>query len=197
MTDGEIRFPSLGDAIAGRLTTGVVKGAVALLLAWIITLFIDVDMAFDRMAVALVLAFVLSEIAGAVIERPIVLRDRRPNPGGFAYVFLPFTASIVISFVASYALHRSISASAVVTAAVAICNLAELLWMKSWIPGPTPEEEQATIDEFTAMTKEHFADDVEEIKRGARERTRDRYYKKKARDEAKAQKRKGDGKRTR
>lgn len=50
MTDGEIRFPSLGDAIAGRLTTGVVKGAVALLLAWIITLFIDVDMAFDRLS---------------------------------------------------------------------------------------------------------------------------------------------------
>ncbi len=175
MTDGEIRFPSLGDAIAGRLTTGVVKGAVALLLAWIITLFIDVDMAFDRIAVALVLAFVLSEIAGAVIERPIVLRDRRPNPGGFAYVFLPFTASIVISFVASYALHRSISASAVVTAAVAICNLAELLWMKSWIPGPTPEEEQATIDEFTAMTKEHFADDVVELKRGGWVSTRDRY----------------------
>ena len=101
MTDGEMRFPSLGDAIAGRLTTGVVKGAVALLLAWIITLFIDVDMAFDRIAVALVLAFVLSEIASAVIERPIVLRDRRHNPGGFAYVFLPFTASILISFVAS------------------------------------------------------------------------------------------------
>lgn len=197
MTDGEIRFPSLGDAIAGRLTTGVVKGAVALLLVWIITLFIDVDVTFDRIAVSLVLAFVISEVVGAVIERPIVLRERRSNPGGFAYVFLPFTASIVISFVASFALDRSIIASAVVTAAVAMCNLAELLWMKSWIPGPTPEEEQATFDEFKAMTKEHFADDVEEIKRRARDRTRDRYYKKKARDEAKAQKRKGDGKRTR
>lgn len=63
--------------------------------------------------------------------------------------------------------------------------------MKSWIPGPTPEEEQATIDEFTAMTKEHFADDAEEIKRRAREKTRESYYKKKARDEAKAQKRNG------
>lgn len=191
MTDDEIRFPTLGDAIAGRLTTGMVKGAVALLLAWISTLFIDVAVTFDRIAVALVLAFVLSEIVGAIIERPIVLRERRSNPGGFAYVFLPFTASIAISFVASFALGRSMSAGAVVTAAVAICNLAELLWMKSWIPGPTPEEEQATIDEFTAMTKEHFADDVEEIKRRARETIRESYYKKKARDEAKAQKRNG------
>lgn len=88
MTDDEIRFPTLGDAIAGRLTAGVVKGAVALLLAWISTLFIDVAVTFDRIAVALVLAFVLSEIVGAIIERPIVLRERRSNPGGFAYVFL-------------------------------------------------------------------------------------------------------------
>lgn len=60
-----------------------------------------------------------------------------------------------------------------------------MLFLKTWVSGPTPEEEHEKFNQFRAMTKEQFADDVEEIKRRARKKSRDRYYGTKDPDEAK------------
>lgn len=177
--------PALGYVFAGRLVTGALKCLVALLLAWLGSKAVSVDTAFSEVAAALVLAYLISEIAAVLIERPLVLRAGRSVPGGMAYALLPLAASIIISFAASYALTRSMGASALVTASVLACNVAELLWLKPWEPGPSPEEEHATFNEFKAMTKEHFADDVAQIRHQATERTKEKYYRAKARKEAK------------
>lgn len=177
MTAEDIRFPTLGNAIAGRLTTGAVKGLLALLVTWICTWFISVDASFGQLAVALIVSYVASEIASAIIERPIVVKEYRSNPGGLAYVLLPFTASALITFVATFAVTRAIDASVLITVIVAVINAGEVIWLRSWVPGPTPEEEQAKFNEFKQMTSEHFADDIAEIKRQAAEKTKEQYYK--------------------
>ncbi|MNW31954.1 hypothetical protein D3C74_88830 [compost metagenome] len=183
--DDAALLPRLGDAIAGQLATGTVKGLACLLAAWICSSWIALHTAFGTFAIALAISYLLSEILGAIIVRPIVLKERRPNPGGVLYVVLPFVVSIVVSFAAAYAVTSSLRDSSFVTVLVAACNAAEILWIKPWVPGPSPEEMAAKFHEFKAMTKDHFADDVADIKRRARERTREQYYAKKAREEAK------------
>ncbi|MGH3654207.1 hypothetical protein [Glutamicibacter sp.] len=182
-------LPRLGDAIAGHLAIGTVKGLACLLVAWICSSWIALDTAFGTIAIALAISYLVSEILGAIIVRPIVLKERRPSPGGVRYVVLPFAVSIMVSFAASYAVTSSLRDSSFVTVLVAACNAAEIIWTKPWVPGPSPEEMDAKFKEFKAMTKDHFADDVAEIKRRARDRTREQYYAKKAREEAKRLKR--------
>lgn len=178
MTTDDIRFPTLGNAIAGRLTTGAVKGLLALIIVWICTWFLSVNSSFSKLAVALFVSYVVAEVASAAIERPIVVKEFRANPGGLAYVLLPFTASALITFVATFAVTRAFDATILITAIVVVINAAEIIWLRSWKPGPSPEEEHAKFNEFKRMTGERFADDVAEIKRRASEKSRERYYRK-------------------
>ncbi|MGP9650761.1 hypothetical protein ACT3TP_09785 [Glutamicibacter sp. AOP38-B1-38] len=185
MNADEIRFPTLGNAIAGRLTTGAVKGLLALAVAWLCTWFISVDAAFGKLVIALIVSFVVSEVLGAVIERPIVVREYRAAPGGLGYVLLPLSASVLIAFASAFAVTGAMDAAVLITVIVAVINTSEVLWLRSWEPGPTPEEEQAKFQDFKAMTSEYFAEDAAEIKRQAGHKARERYYKKKARGESK------------
>lgn len=185
----QARLPSLAWAITGQLTTGAIKCLIALVLAWICSWWITLDTDFGRSALCLVISYIVSEIVGAIIARPMVLKEGRSNPGGVPFAVLPFTAGLVISFVASYALTGSMHDSLLAASLIAVCNAAEIFWLKLWEKGPTPEEEQARFSEFKAMTKEHFADDVAQIKSRARDKTREKYFRKKARQEAKSNQR--------
>ncbi|WP_417364882.1 hypothetical protein [Glutamicibacter arilaitensis] len=189
----QARLPSLASAVTGQLTTGAIKCLIAIVLAWICSWWIALDTDFGRITLCLVISYIVSEIVGAIIARPIVLKEGRSNPGGVPFVVLPFTAGLVISFVASYALTGSMHDSLLAVILIAVCNAAEIFWLKPWEKGPTSEEEHATFSEFKAMTKEHFADDVEQIKSRARDKTREKYFRKKARREAKAKQRNYQG----
>ncbi|WP_159611854.1 hypothetical protein [Glutamicibacter sp. JC586] len=127
----------------------------------------------DQLMLTLLVAFLIAEISAVLVERPIVVRRNRSNPGGWVYATAPLVVVAIISFVVSYLVTQSLSDTILITGVLLVCNVTEMLFLKTWVPGPTPEEEHEKFNEFRAMTKEHFADDVEEIKRRARKKSRE------------------------
>lgn len=148
------------------------------MLVWLYTLAFKPDASLGHLTAALFLSYLIAEITSAVVERPIVVRRNRTQPGGLAYVLLPFSASLLITFVATFGITKSTALATLITAIVTVLNAVEIILAKSWIPGPTPKEEQEMFNELKAMSKEHFAEDVERIKNQTRENTRKKYYKK-------------------
>ncbi|WP_404288905.1 hypothetical protein [Glutamicibacter arilaitensis] len=183
MVAEDIRFPSLGQSIGGHLTTGAAKGALAFVFAWLLTLVSKPDASLGHLAATLVFSYLIAEIVSAVIERPIVIQRNRTQPGGLAYVLLPFSASLLITFVATFGITKDMVPAKLITAIVAVLNAVKIILTKSWVPGPTPEKDQEMFNEFKTMSKEHFAEDVERIKNQARESTKKKYYAKKERKE--------------
>ncbi|MHC6177839.1 hypothetical protein [Glutamicibacter sp. X7] len=181
MATEEIRFPSLGQSIGGHLMTGAVKGIVAFVLVWLCTLVFGLDARLDQLATALFFSYIIAEVMSAVIERPLVVQSNRSQPGGPAYALLPFSAAILVTFVVSFGITRSAPSATLLVAVVAVLNAAEIIFTKSWIPGPCPAEEQRAFDEFKRMSKEHFSGDIERIRSQARENTRKKYLGKKRR----------------
>jgi len=183
MPTEKTRFPSLGQSISGHIMTGAMKGVLAFVLAWLCTLVFKLDATLGQLAVALFCSYLIAEIMSAVIERPIVIQQNRTQPGGLAYVFLPFSAALLITFVVGLGITKDTAAATLLIAIVAVLNVAEVILTKSWIPGPSPEDEQRIFDEFKTMTKEHFSDDIDRIKSQARENTKKKYFEKKERGE--------------
>lgn len=177
------RFPSLGQSISGHLMTGAMKGVLAFVLAWLCTLVFNLDVALGQLAVAYFCSYFIAEIMSAVIERPIVLQRNRTQPGGLAFVFLPFSAALLITFVVGFGTTKDTTAAILLVVTVAVLNAAEVILTKSWIPGPSAEQEQRIFDEFKNMTKDHFSDDLDRIKSQARENTKKKYFEKKERGE--------------
>ncbi|UXN33383.1 hypothetical protein [Glutamicibacter sp. M10] len=184
MPTEQTRFPSLSQSISGHLMTGAVKAVLAFLLAWLCTLVFKLDTALGQLAVALFCSYLIAEFMSAVIERPIVKQRNRTQPGGLAYVLLPFSAALLITFVATFGITNDIAAATLLLALVAVLNAAEILLTKSWIPGLSPEEEQRMFDDFKTMSKEHFSDDIDRITSQARENTKKKYFEKKERGDS-------------
>lgn len=143
--------------------------------------------ALDQLMVTLLIAFLISEVAAVVIERPIVAKRNRSNPGGWLYVTVSLFAATIISFIVSWLATQSLADSMLITGVLIQFNVAEMLFLQTWISGPTPEEEHEKFNQLRALTREHFGEDLKEIKRRARERTREKYYNDKARGGAQDQ----------
>jgi hypothetical protein len=130
-----------------------------------------------------------------VVERWFVLRRRSMVPGGWDFALLPWLAGAASAFgIASTALPMP--SSLVLATVMTAVETAELAWSRPWRPGETDEEFHEKWVKAREMTKETFAPDVAEIRRGLEERAMEGYRRKIAeRERAAEMRRQEDGRR--
>lgn len=184
--------PQLIHTITGHLFTGVLKLVVVALIFWVAAALNDSMSARLGPTIGLLVSILLvSELLAVIIERPFVIRGRLNEPGGWGYSLLPLLAYLLVGLLLSFLTwHNSVS-TLVFGVIYAAVTLAIFVLLKPWQPGETQAETDAKFAEFKTMTRQHFDDDVVEIKRRARERTKNSYYaqqeKKRQRSEPKDQ----------
>ncbi|HAY44382.1 MAG TPA: hypothetical protein DCY59_12970 [Micrococcaceae bacterium] len=169
--------PSLIQTFTGHLFTGILKLLVVALLFWLSILFSDSMSASLATSIGVLVAtLILGELLAVSIERPFVIRGRLNEPGGWGYSVLQlFTYLLTGTMFAFIAWVNSATAIVFVIIHAAV-NLGLFFLIRPWQAGETQQETDAKIAEFKATTKEHFAEDIVEIKARARERTKNAYY---------------------
>lgn len=169
--------PRLIHTFTGHLFTGTLKLLVVALLFWVSTLFGDSMTASLGTSIGVLVAtLLLGELLAVGIERPFVIRGRLNEPGGWGYSVLPLLAYLLTGSVFAFIAWGN-SVTAVVFGIIhAAVNMGLFFLIRPWQAGETQQETDAKLAEFKAMTKEHFAEDIVEIKTRARERTKNAYY---------------------
>lgn len=165
-------------ALSGHLFLAVLKAPVAFLLLWLSTL-VPVVGRHDVVALitAIIAIYVVGEVLSAVFERPFVISAGLPSPGGWGYALVGWWTTPVVGLVLGWLmLGHSAAVAAATFIAVAIPATVEAILSSPWEPGETRQETHERYENFKEMTKETFADDADEIRRRAREQTKEAYY---------------------
>ncbi|WP_146112648.1 hypothetical protein [Arthrobacter sp. MYb213] len=105
-----------------------------------------------------------------------MIRGRLNEPGGWGYSVLPLLVYPLTGTVFAFLAWGNSVAAMVFGNIHAAVNMGLFFLLKPWQAGETQQETDARFAEFKAMTKEHFAEDIVEIKARARERTKNAYY---------------------
>lgn len=166
-------------ALSGHLFLAVLKAPVAFGLLWLATLLPLVgrqDLA--TLIIVIIATYAGGEVMSAIFERPFVVNAGLPSPGGWGYALVGWWTTPVVGIIVGWLMVGHSTAAALATfIAVAIPGTVEAILSAPWQPGETRLETHERYEEFKAMTKESFADDADEIKRRAREKTKESYYK--------------------
>lgn len=170
----------LSAALSGHLFMAVLKAPVAFLLLWLATLLPAVGrIEASSLIVTIIVAYLIGEILTVAVERPFVIKARRPNPGGWNYALLGWwTTPVVGIFVGWLVLGNSAAAAMATFAALAVPATVEVVLSRPWQPGESREEFHQRYEQFKDTTKVTFADDGDEVKRRARDKARNDYYRK-------------------
>lgn len=166
-------------ALSGHLFLAVLKAPIAFVLLWLATLLPAVGRQDVATLITVIIAtYVVGELLSAIFERPFVVNTGLPSPGGWSYALIGWWTTPVVGIIVGWLLLGHSAAAALATfTAVAIPGTVEAILSSPWQPGETRQETRERYGEFKEMTKETFADDSDEIKRRAREKTKESYYK--------------------
>ncbi|WP_333615162.1 hypothetical protein [Glutamicibacter sp.] len=124
----------------------------------------------------LVATLLLGELLAVGIERPFVIRGRLNEPGGWGYSVMPLIAYLLTGTVFAFIAWGNSVAAMVFGIIHAAVNMGLFFLLKPWQAGETQQETDAKFAEFKAMTKEHFAEDIVEVRARVGERTKNSYF---------------------
>ena len=156
---------------------GALKVPVVVLLPWLATLPGWLAAApLQNLIVAAVGAVVLGGVLITLAERPFVVTRRLSAPGGWDYALVPVVVHAFVGLGLGALLLGGLRGGTALGAAYAVATTGEVILSKSWLPGDTQDEFDERWRQTEQMTHETFDEDVQEIKRRARQRARDNYY---------------------
>ncbi|RKQ34909.1 hypothetical protein C1C97_006380 [Kocuria tytonis] len=159
---------------------GALKAPVMVLLLWVATLTGWLRVApLQNLIVAAVGAVIVGEVLTTLAERPFVVERRLSAPGGWDYALAPVVIHAVVGLGLGVLLLGGLRGGVALGAAYAVATAGEVILSRSWRPGDTQAQFDEKWREAKRMTHETFDEDVQEIRRRARQRARDNYYKRK------------------
>ena len=172
--------PPLWTPLSGHLMMGALKVPVMVLLLWLATLPGWLTAApLQNLIVAAVGAVVLGEVLTTLAERPFVVKRRLSAPGGWDYALVPVVIHAVVGLGLGALLLGGLRGGIALGAAYAVATAGEAILSKSWLPGDTQAEFDEKWRQTKQLTHQTFDEDVQEIRRRARQRARDNYNKRK------------------
>ncbi|MBF4625620.1 hypothetical protein [Clavibacter sp. VKM Ac-2872] len=168
--------PGFGAALSGHLMFGVLKAPGVLLALWLLTTFcLDARVSFGDMVVGVAAATVAAALVEVLVEDRFSRVRRLSSPGGWDFALVPALAAMPMVVLLGWLLSGALIVGLALAAAWALVEAVEIAWLRPWEPGMTQAEHDAKWVELKKMTKDTFADDVEEIRRRAGERSMQRY----------------------
>ncbi|MBD5380662.1 MAG: hypothetical protein HDR73_01995 [Clavibacter sp.] len=168
--------PGFGAAMSGHLLFGVLKAPGVLLALWLLTtFFFDADVSFGGMVAGVAAATIAAGLVEVLVEDRFSRARRLSSPGGWDFALVPALAALPPIVLLGWSVTGALAGGLALAGAWALVEAVEIAWLRPWEPGMTQAEHDAKWVELQEMTKETFADDVEEIRRRAGERSMQRY----------------------
>jgi hypothetical protein len=164
------RPPGFGAALLGHLLLDAGTAPVVLLLLWLSTLLRAVpELDLGQLVACVAAATCGASVVEVLVEDRFARARRLSSPGGWDTALAPPLIALVVVVLLGWIITGELAAAFALGAAWTVVEAAETAWLRPWEPGMTQDEFDGKYAELKAMTKETFADHVEEIRRRAGE----------------------------
>ena len=116
---------------------------------------------FQAVRIVLV-SYLIFPLLLALAQRPLVVRARRPSPGGVLFAAYEFLIPPLVYLVVALAVTHDIGKARMVGVCALVFYLAYAAWFKPWKPGFTRAEIRSKIEQTKQMTREMFGEAAQE-----------------------------------
>ena len=116
---------------------------------------------FQAVRIVLV-SYLIFPLLLALAQRPLVVRARRPSPGGVLFAAYEFLIPPLVYLVVALAVTQDIGKAIMVGVCALVFYLAYAAWLKPWKPGFTRAEIRSKIEQTKQMTREMFGEAAQE-----------------------------------
>ena len=116
---------------------------------------------FQAVRIVLV-SYLIFPLLLALAQRPLVVRARRPSPGGVLFAAYEFLIPPLVYLVVALAVTQDIGKAVMVGVCALVFYLAYAAWLKPWKPGLTQAELRSKIEQTKQMTRELVSDIAQE-----------------------------------
>lgn len=116
---------------------------------------------FQAVRIVLV-SYLIFPLLLALAQRPLVVRARRPSPGGVLFAAYEILVPPPVYLVVALAVTQDIGKAVMVGVCALVFYLTYAAWFKPWKPGFTRAEIRSKIEQTKQMTREMFGEAAQE-----------------------------------
>ena len=161
-------YVSLGDTLVSVYFAGFFEAVCVFLMILGVRAVVSVlrlstlFLSLDQAAKVVLISYLIFPLVRALVQRPLVVRARRPSPGGVLFATYEFLIPPLVYLVVALVVTQDTDKTAIVGICALVFYLAYAAWLKPWKPGFTRAEIRSKIEQTKQMTREMFGETMQE-----------------------------------